>query len=78
MERYAVVELQLNPNGAIGNLVTDHGTDKAAALSHYHMALASAPASILVATTVILQTFYDDRYGGTQAETINGTGVLAE
>ena len=77
MERYAVVELQLNPNGAIGNIVTDHGTDKAAALSHYHMALASAPVSTLVATTVILQTFYDWN-GGAQSETIMGTGVLAE
>lgn len=77
MERYAVVELQLNPNGAIGNIVTDHGTDQAAALSHYHMALASAPVSTLVATTVILQTFIGG-YGGTQGETIKGTGVLAE
>lgn len=77
MERYAVVELQLNPNGAIGNIVTDYGTNKAAAVSAYHTALASAPVSTLVATTVILQTFYD-RYGSAQSETIMGTGVLSE
>lgn len=77
MEHYAVVELQLNPNGAIGNLVTDHGTDKAAALSHYHTALASATVATVASTAVILQTFADG-YGGNQSETIFGTGVLAE
>lgn len=76
MEHYAVVELQLNPNGAIGNIVTDYGTNKAAAISAYHTALASAPVSTLVATAVILQTFADG-YGGDQSETIFGTGVLA-
>lgn len=77
MERYAVVELQLNPNGAIGNIVTDHGTDKAAALSHYHMALASAPVATVVSTAVIMQAFHDDD-GFTHGEQINGKGVLAE
>lgn len=77
MERYAVVELQLNPNGAIGNIVTDHGTDKAAALSHYHLALASATVSTVVSTAVIMQVFHDED-GYTHGEQINGTGVLAE
>ena len=48
-KHFAVVELQLNTNGAIGNIVVDHGENEAAAISAQHMALASVPVSGLVA-----------------------------
>lgn len=79
MEHYAVTETQLHTNGAIAHISLDHGTDKAAALSHYHSALASLPVSLLVAGTVMLN-FIDDQTGAgyTMSETIKGTGVLEE
>lgn len=77
MEHYAVTETQLNTNGAISHLSLDHGTDKAAALSHYHNALASLPVSLLVAGTVMMNVIDDVTGSGyTMSETIKGTGVL--
>lgn len=77
MERYAVTEIQLHTNGAIACASLDHGTDKAGALSHYHMALASGVASGLVAMTATM-TVMDDQIGigHTTSETVKGTGVL--
>lgn len=74
--RYSVTEAQLNANGAIGHLNTDYGTNEAGALSHFHMALASATSSLLVATTVTLNAFMTDGSGYSRSETIKGTGVL--
>lgn len=77
MERYSVTEAQLNTNGAIAHINIDHGTDEAAARSHYHMALASATASGLVAVTVTLNCFGENGSGWTKSETEKGQGVLA-
>lgn len=79
MERYSVTEAQLNTNGAIGHSSVDYGTDKRAAESHFHMALASGLASGLIAETVML-TMMDDEtgMGWTKIDEVKGTGVLAE
>lgn len=77
MERYAVTEAQLNTNGAIAHISLDHGTDKRAAESHYHMALASGLASGLIAVTVTM-TMMDDEtgMGWTKVDEVKGTGAL--
>lgn len=79
MERYSVTEAQLNTNGAIAHINIDHGTDKRAAVSHFHTALASGLVSGLIAVTVTL-TMMDDEtgMGWTKVDEVKGTGVLAE
>lgn len=74
-ERYAVTEVQLNANGAIGHASYDYGENKASALSHYHSALASAPVSQLISMTVVLCVFLPNGDGYTVSETIKGTGT---
>lgn len=77
MKRYAVTEAQLNTNGAIAHISIDHGTDEAAAKSHYHMALASGLASLLIAATVTMTVMDDENgLGYTQSETVKGNGTL--
>ena len=76
MKRYAVTEAQLNTNGAIAHINLDHGTDEAAAKSHYHMALASGLISGLVAVTVTMTVMDDESgMGFSQSETVKGTGT---
>lgn len=78
-KHYAVAEFQLNPNGAIGNIVADLGTDGKAATSRRHMALASVPASTLVAGASVMVVFDDelqDSGGYVVGEVEKGNGVL--
>lgn len=80
-KHHAVVELQLNTNGAIGNIVTDYGTNEAAAVSAQHYALASIPVSGLVAGAAIRVIFDDelqDSAGWFTGEVLKGTGTLNE
>lgn len=77
MKRYAVTEAQLNTNGAIAHISLDHGTNESAAKSHYHMALASGLASLLIASTVTMTVMDDETgIGYTQSETVKGNGTL--
>ena len=75
---HATAQLQLNENGAIGNLVADHGENENAAVSAYHSAGASIPISPLVAGAIIHVTFADDGSGSIHGEIIKGTGTIAE
>ena len=77
----AVIELQFHTNGAIANIVSDYGTNEAAAISAQHTILASIPISGLVAGAAIRVVFDDemqDSAGWFTGEVIKGTGVLAE
>ena len=78
-KHYAVAEFQLNPNGAIGNIVADLGTDEKAAISRRHMALASVPSSALVAGACVMIVFDDelqDSGGYIVGEVEKGSGVF--
>ena len=76
MERYAVTEAQLHANGAIAVAGFDYGTNKAAAVGHYHSALSSGVASGLIALTATLTTMDDATgMGYSQSETVKGTGT---
>ena len=55
--KYIVVEIQTNPNGAIGNLVTAYD-DRQQAESHYHLVLSAAAVSALPAHAAVLLTSY--------------------
>ena len=76
MKRYAVTEAQLHTNGAIAHGTFDYGTNEAAAIGHYHSALASGVASGLIALTVMLEVMDDESgFGYVQSETVKGTGT---
>ena len=79
MKRYnATVQMQLNPNGAIGNLVADYGQDDSAAVSAYHSAGASIAAGSLVAGAIIHVVFDDEGNGSIKGEIIKGNGTIQE
>ena len=73
---HATVQLQLNSNGAIGNIVLDHGEDSNQAVSAYHSAGASIPISQLVAGAIIHVTMNDEGGGSISGEIIQGTGTM--
>ena len=73
---HATVQLQLNSNGAIGNIVLDHGEDSNQAVSAYHSAGASIPISQLVAGAIIHVTLNDEGGGSISGEIIQGTGTM--
>ena len=77
MARYnATVQLQLNTNGAIGNIVSDYGTSENAAVSAYHSAGASIAASQLVAGAIIHVSFDEDGNGSFRGEIVRGNGEI--
>ena len=73
---HATVQLQLNSNGAIGNIVLDHGENSNQAVSAYHSAGASIPISQLVAGAIIHVTMNDEGGGSISGEIIQGTGTM--
>ncbi len=73
---HATIQLQLNSNGAIGNIVLDHGEDSNQAVSAYHSAGASIPISQLVAGAIIHVTMNDEGGGSISGEIIQGTGTM--
>ena len=77
MARYnATVQLQLNTNGAIGNLVADYGQTEYSAVSAYHSAGASIAAGQLVAGAIIHVTFDDEGNGSFRGEIVKGNGTM--
>lgn len=80
-KRYAVVELQLNTDGTIGNIVTGHGEDDKTADVRRYQACASAPNSECVASAIMKVVFDDsleDSAGFVVADIIKGLGTLQE
>ena len=75
---HATVQLQLNDNGAISNLVFDHGESTSQAVSAYHSAGASIPISQLVAGAIIHVTINDEGGGSITGEIIKGNGTMQE
>lgn len=75
---HATVQLQLNDNGAIGNIVLDHGENGNQAVSAYHSAGASIPISQLVAGAIIHVTISDEGGGSISGEIIKGNGTMQE
>lgn len=79
MKHYANIEVQLNPNGAIGTIAVDMGTNEKGAISRLHTALASVPESQLVAGASVMVVFDDelqDSGGYIVGEVLKGTGTL--
>ena len=75
---HATVQLQLNDNGAIGNIVLDHGENANQAVSAYHSAGASIPISQLVAGAIIHVTINEEGGGSITGEIIQGPGTMQE
>lgn len=75
---HATVQLQLNTNGAIGNIVLDHGGDSNQAVSAYHSAGASIAISQLVAGAIIRVSLDEEGGGSISGEIIKGTGTMQE
>ena len=73
---HATIQLQLNSNGAIGNIVLDHGESDNQAVSAYHSAGASIAASQLVAGAIIHVTINDEDGGSITGEIIRGNGTM--
>lgn len=79
MRKYnAVVQLQLNDNGAIGNIVSDYGGGDNEAVSAYHSAGASIAASQLVGGAIIHVTFDEEGHGSIRADIVQGNGTMQE
>lgn len=73
---HATIQLQLNSNGAIGNIVLDHGESTNQAVSAYHSAGASIAASQMVAGAIIHVTINDEEGGSITGEIIRGNGTM--
>ena len=77
MRKYnAVVQLQLNENGAIGNIVSDYGDNDNAAVGAFHSAGASIATSQLVGGAIIHVTFDDEGHGSIRADLVKGNGTM--